>query len=87
MQSDTFRGYNGYLIETPHYRVVFGGDTAIAGHFANCGLHARLDMAIMPIGAYNPWIRALHAEGVADGERCRSGAYFARSSPDVSAQP
>jgi L-ascorbate metabolism protein UlaG (beta-lactamase superfamily) len=58
MQSDTYRGYNGYLIETPHYRVVFGGDTAITGTFRQLRASRRLDLAIMPIGAYNPWIRA-----------------------------
>jgi L-ascorbate metabolism protein UlaG (beta-lactamase superfamily) len=57
MQSDTWRGYNGYLIETPHYRVVFGGDTAITGTFRELRASRTLDLAIMPIGAYNPWIR------------------------------
>ncbi len=58
MQSDTYRGYNGYLIETPRYRVVFGGDTAMTGTFRQLRVARRLDLAIMPIGAYNPWIRA-----------------------------
>ena len=25
VQSDTWRGFNGYLIESPRYRVIFGG--------------------------------------------------------------
>jgi len=58
MRSDTYRGFNGYLIETPRYRVVFGGDTAITGTFRQLRSTRRLDLAIMPIGAYNPWIRA-----------------------------
>jgi L-ascorbate metabolism protein UlaG (beta-lactamase superfamily) len=58
MQSDTYRGYNGYSIETPHYRVVFGGDTAMTRVFRGLRSARRLDLAIMPIGAYNPWIRA-----------------------------
>jgi L-ascorbate metabolism protein UlaG (beta-lactamase superfamily) len=58
MRSDTFRGFNGYLIETPRYRVVFGGDTAITDTFRALRSSRRLDLAIMPIGAYNPWIRA-----------------------------
>ena len=29
MQRDTYRGYNGYVIESPRYRVLFAGDTAI----------------------------------------------------------
>lgn len=58
MQSDTWRGFNGYLIETPRYRVVFGGDTALTSGFRILRSSRRLDLAIMPIGAYNPWIRA-----------------------------
>lgn len=58
MQSDTYRGYNGYVIETPRFRVVFGGDTAMTRTFRNLRSSRRLDLAIMPIGAYNPWIRA-----------------------------
>jgi L-ascorbate metabolism protein UlaG (beta-lactamase superfamily) len=57
MRSDTYRGFNGYLIETPRYRVVFGGDTAITDTFRALRSSRRLDLAIMPIGAYNPWIR------------------------------
>jgi L-ascorbate metabolism protein UlaG (beta-lactamase superfamily) len=58
MRSDTYRGFNGYLIETPRYRVLFGGDTAITTSFRALRSSRRLDLAIMPIGAYNPWIRA-----------------------------
>ena len=58
VQTDTYRGYNGYIIESPRYRVLFGGDTAMTTAFR--GLHSvrGVDLAIMPIGAYNPWIRA-----------------------------
>jgi L-ascorbate metabolism protein UlaG (beta-lactamase superfamily) len=58
MRSDTFRGYNGYVIETPRYRVLFGGDTALTSTFRSVRSPRRLDLAIMPIGAYDPWIRA-----------------------------
>jgi L-ascorbate metabolism protein UlaG (beta-lactamase superfamily) len=58
MQSDTYRGYNGYVIETPRFRVLFGGDTAMTRAFRNLRSSRRLDLAIMPIGAYDPWIRA-----------------------------
>ncbi len=58
MQSDTYRGYNGYLVETPRFRVLFGGDTAMTRAFRNLRSSRRLDLAIMPIGAYDPWIRA-----------------------------
>lgn len=58
MQSDTYRGYNGYVIETPRYRVLFGGDTAMTRAFRGVRSSRRLDLAIMPIGAYDPWIHA-----------------------------
>jgi L-ascorbate metabolism protein UlaG (beta-lactamase superfamily) len=58
MRSDTWRGFNGYLIETPRYRVIFGGDTALTAAFRQLRSSRRLDLAIMPVGAYNPWIRA-----------------------------
>jgi L-ascorbate metabolism protein UlaG (beta-lactamase superfamily) len=53
MRSDTWRGYNGYLIRVGRHRVLFGGDTAMTDHFrAVGGAH----LALMPIGAYRPWI-------------------------------
>src|SRR6185312_6954949 len=58
MRSDTYRGYNGYIIETPRHRVLFSGDTAMTGTFGALRSARKLDLAIMPIGAYNPWIRA-----------------------------
>lgn len=58
MQSDTYRGYNGYLIETPLYCIVFAGDTAMTDSFRALRSARRADLAIMPIGAYDPWIRA-----------------------------
>jgi L-ascorbate metabolism protein UlaG (beta-lactamase superfamily) len=57
MQTDTWRGYNGYLIETPRHRVIFGGDTAETDSFRQLRSSRRADLAIMPIGAYNPWVR------------------------------
>jgi L-ascorbate metabolism protein UlaG (beta-lactamase superfamily) len=58
MRSDTWRGYNGYLIETPRYRVIFGGDTALIDSFRSLRNTRGIDLAVMPIGAYNPWVRA-----------------------------
>jgi L-ascorbate metabolism protein UlaG (beta-lactamase superfamily) len=100
-QRDTYRGYNGYLLERSGRRIIFGGDTAMTDSFAElrrrgeiaepgsteqplrftanapsaeatrrgwatqpvestgCPLGAkRVDLAIMSIGAYNPWIRS-----------------------------
>jgi len=56
MRTDTHRGYNGYTIETPRYRVVFGGDTAATDSFRSLRKSRPHDLAIMPVGAYNPWI-------------------------------
>lgn len=56
MRSDVFRGYNGYLIEAGHHRVIFGGDTAYTDTFRQLRSSERVDLAIMPVGAYDPWI-------------------------------
>jgi L-ascorbate metabolism protein UlaG (beta-lactamase superfamily) len=56
MRTDTYRGYNGYLIESGRYRILFGGDTAITASFRQVRASKPVDLAIMPIGAYNPWI-------------------------------
>jgi len=57
MRNDTDRGFNGYTIETGRYRVIFGGDTAVTGAFRSLRSSRPFDLAIMPVGAYNPWIR------------------------------
>jgi L-ascorbate metabolism protein UlaG (beta-lactamase superfamily) len=56
MRTDTYRGYNGYLIEVGRYRILFAGDTAITTAFRAVRSSRPVDLAIMPIGAYNPWI-------------------------------
>jgi len=58
MQADRYRGFTGYTIEAAGRRVVFGGDTAITDTFAALKSSRPWDLAIMPIGAYNPWIYA-----------------------------
>jgi L-ascorbate metabolism protein UlaG (beta-lactamase superfamily) len=56
MRTDTHRGFNGYLIESQHHRVVFGGDTAYTDTFRALRGSRPVDLAILPIGAYDPWI-------------------------------
>jgi L-ascorbate metabolism protein UlaG (beta-lactamase superfamily) len=56
MRSDTYRGYNGYTLEIGRYRILFAGDTAITRDFRTVKTSRPYDLAIMPIGAYNPWI-------------------------------
>ena len=101
LQRDTYRGYNGYLLEREGRRIIFAGDTALTDSFGSLRergpiagpgsagqlLQSRatatsedatgrswatqpvdstgcpsgtkwVDLAIMSIGAYNPWIRA-----------------------------
>jgi L-ascorbate metabolism protein UlaG (beta-lactamase superfamily) len=57
-QRDTYRGYNGYLLERHDRRILFSGDTAFTNSFAELRKHGPVDLAIMSIGAYNPWIRS-----------------------------
>jgi L-ascorbate metabolism protein UlaG (beta-lactamase superfamily) len=57
-QRDIHRGYNGYLLERNGRRILFAGDTALTNSFAEVRQHGRIDLAIMSIGAYNPWIRS-----------------------------
>jgi L-ascorbate metabolism protein UlaG (beta-lactamase superfamily) len=57
MRNDTHRGFNGYVIEIGRYRIVFGGDTADTPLFRGLRTSQPFDLAIMPVGAYNPWIR------------------------------
>ena len=58
-QRDMYRGYNGYLIESRNRgrrRIIFAGDTAMTD-FAELRRYGAIDVAIMSIGAYNPWIQ------------------------------
>jgi len=55
-RTDSYRGFNGYAIETGGYRVLFGGDTAFTKAFRALRSSRPFDLAIMPVGAYNPWI-------------------------------
>src|SRR5947208_7671962 len=55
-QRDTHRGYNGYLIERNGRRILFAGHTALTDTFAELRKYGPIDLAIMSIAAYNPWI-------------------------------
>jgi L-ascorbate metabolism protein UlaG (beta-lactamase superfamily) len=59
MMRDDYRGYNGYLMERGEHAVCFAGDTAYTTAFAKLKNPERpIDLMLMPIGAYDPWIRA-----------------------------
>ena len=49
-QRDTYRGYNGYLLERNNRRILFAGDTALTNSFADLRKHGGIDLAIMSIG-------------------------------------
>jgi len=57
LRNDTYRGYNGYLLESDRFRVLFAGDTARTASIPKLKSSRPIDLAIMPIGAYNPYIR------------------------------
>jgi L-ascorbate metabolism protein UlaG (beta-lactamase superfamily) len=54
---DGHRGFNGYLLESGRRRILYGGDTAYHENFKSL---PGVDLAVMGIGAYDPWI-ASHA--------------------------
>ena len=60
MVTDRHRGYGGYLITKNGRTVLFSGDTAYTDAFDRLGARVKVDLAILPIGAYDPWI-ANHA--------------------------
>jgi L-ascorbate metabolism protein UlaG (beta-lactamase superfamily) len=55
--SELDRGYNGYVLRREGKAILFGGDTARTPLFAAHRALGPFDAAIMPIGAYRPWIR------------------------------
>lgn len=59
LMRDDHRGYNGYVLSRAGHRVCFAGDTAYTEAFAELDDPANpIDLMMMPIGAYDPWIRA-----------------------------
>lgn len=60
MITDTHRGYAGFLLQHQDRRVVYTGDTAHHDGYRDLGATHPVDLAIVPIGAYDPWI-ANHA--------------------------
>jgi L-ascorbate metabolism protein UlaG (beta-lactamase superfamily) len=73
---DTYRGYNGYVLERNIRRIIFGGDTALSDSFAELRASGPIDLAIMPIGAYNPWIHSHCTPEQAVQMANEAGAHF-----------
>lgn len=57
VQRDTWRGYAGFVVEREGHRLLIGGDTADTPLFAEHRRYGPFEAAVMPIGAYDPWIR------------------------------
>lgn len=57
MRTDTHRGYNGYSVTVGRWKVLFAGDTADTDAF-RVQRNGDVNLAIFPVGAYNPWIHA-----------------------------
>ena len=64
MRTDDHRGYNGYILRRGGAAILYGGDTSFTPGFSRlCGHGGTrngggFDLAIMPIGAYDPWINS-----------------------------
>ena len=71
LRNDNYRGYNGYILERNNRRIIFGGDTALTDSFTALRDDRPYDLAIMSIGAYNPWIRS-HADPEQVVEMCNA---------------
>jgi L-ascorbate metabolism protein UlaG (beta-lactamase superfamily) len=55
--SERPRGYGGYVLHREGKALLFAGDTAHTQVFAEARSRGPFEVAIMPIGAYRPWIR------------------------------
>jgi len=59
MIRDEHRGYNAYLIQRGGHAICFAGDTAYTPAFSKLKHQdTPVDLMLMPIGAYDPWIKA-----------------------------
>jgi len=56
IRRDTWRGYAGFVLEREGRKLLIGGDTAITDAFRRHRALGPFEAAVMPIGAYDPWI-------------------------------
>lgn len=54
MLKDSQRGYGGYVIQSDKHSVYHAGDTAYFAGFREIGERLSPELALLPIGAYNP---------------------------------
>lgn len=51
---DSHRGYGGYVLQSENHSVYHAGDTAYFSGFREIGRRLSPEVALLPIGAYNP---------------------------------
>jgi L-ascorbate metabolism protein UlaG (beta-lactamase superfamily) len=73
---DMHRGYNGYVFEREGRKIIFGGDTAFSTTFAGLKSKGPYDLAIMPIGTYDPWIISHCTPEEAVNMASQAGAHY-----------
>jgi L-ascorbate metabolism protein UlaG (beta-lactamase superfamily) len=56
IRRDSWRGYAGFVLEREGRKLLVGGDTALTDAFRQHRALGPFDAAVMPIGAYDPWI-------------------------------
>jgi L-ascorbate metabolism protein UlaG (beta-lactamase superfamily) len=56
IRRDTWRGYTGFVLEREGRKLLIGGDTASTNAFKQHRALGPFEAAVMPIGAYDPWI-------------------------------
>jgi L-ascorbate metabolism protein UlaG (beta-lactamase superfamily) len=57
IRRDTWRGYTGFVVEREGVKLLIGGDTADTALFGEHRRFGPFAAAMMPVGAYDPWIR------------------------------
>lgn len=57
---DVHRGFGGYVVRSKRDSFYHAGDTAYFSGFTEIGERLNPELALLPIGAYDPW-RAVHA--------------------------
>jgi len=70
---DKYRGFNAYLLQSAGHRILFGGDSAYQEFFTDLG---GVDLAILGIGGYDPFIRNHASPEQAWGMANHAGAKY-----------
>jgi L-ascorbate metabolism protein UlaG (beta-lactamase superfamily) len=52
---DNYRGFNAYVLDSGRHRILYGGDSAYHEQLKDV---SKVDVAVLGIGAYDPWIHS-----------------------------